>query len=302
MLKAACVLAVSLAFYCACLVLPFNNSHNSPVVVVGSKHNAGEGYYYGFGTLSQWLHGAGGDGGRQGVNTQTPHASADASSASSAPAGESTTGVVAGADAIDPLELSLADRAQALIDALLRQYSSGESAPEGPGGSDSISNAHTTASTNTGGETENGSITNNDAPSTVTTNTGEETAKGSITNDNAPTTATANAGGVDGEGEEELVRSRTVYSEKNWGLLSVGEREALARHARCDALLDGINILNAEERLAVGEGEGREERARLCAEIERECGLDSCTEQALDVVLLWVNGSDPEQVCVCVRV
>lgn len=62
--------------------------------------------------------------------------------------------------------------------------------------------------------------------------------------------------------------------------------DALAQQRRCDALVDGYNMLNADTI-----------PAEKCKEIERECAIASC-KSAMDVVVLWVNGSDPEQVCV----
>lgn len=59
---------------------------------------------------------------------------------------------------------------------------------------------------------------------------------------------------------------------------------ARARQRRCDELVNGINIRN-EDTID----------AERCNGIKEFCGLPTCLMN-MDVVVLWVNGSDPNQV------
>lgn len=68
-----------------------------------------------------------------------------------------------------------------------------------------------------------------------------------------------------------------------------GHQDAEARHRRCDELVAPYNVLNSK---------GMD--PATCEAIKTDCGLQSC-DSAMDVVVLWVNGSDPEQVCAMAR-
>ena len=88
-------------------------------------------------------------------------------------------------------------------------------------------------------------------------------------------------------GESDLGSSLLVSEEESDTGADAAESEverAIARQKRCDELVDGVNMLNIDSI-----------PADKCKEIEEACAIPSC-KAAMDVVVLWVNGSDPNQV------
>lgn len=83
-------------------------------------------------------------------------------------------------------------------------------------------------------------------------------------------------------------------SEEDWSdnepeqippVLTPEQTKARERQQKCDALVDGFNIKNEKSI-----------DAARCKAIMEACGLPNCAMN-VDVVILWVNGSDPRQAC-----
>jgi hypothetical protein len=66
--------------------------------------------------------------------------------------------------------------------------------------------------------------------------------------------------------------------------LTPEQAKARARQQKCDKLVEGINVKNEK---SIDDAK--------CQAIIKACGLPSC-QMNIDVVILWVNGSDPRQV------
>ena len=96
--------------------------------------------------------------------------------------------------------------------------------------------------------------------------------------------------------DEKEVRDSLAFNRREWDkTLTPEQKGKLLRHARCDLMVKGVHMFNTHTLKSGGEGEEKGESISMCGAVERECGVESC-ESALDVVMLWVNGSDPDQV------